>query len=82
MPTYDYICEKCGHTFEDIQMIANRDKPCDSPCPKCEALNIRRDFVGAPVYGQGIDFKAPTEFNDVMKKISQGHPDNTIKIRD
>ena len=31
MPTYEYVCSKCGHEFEKFQPIA--DKPL-SVCPK------------------------------------------------
>jgi len=82
MPTYDYICETCGHIFEEVFSIADRDSPCNNPCPNCEKKTIKRDFIGAPIYGQGIDFKAPSDFNYVMKKISKEHPNNTMKIRD
>ena len=32
MPTYDYKCEKCGHTFEEDFKIADRNIPTESPC--------------------------------------------------
>jgi putative FmdB family regulatory protein len=32
MPTYDYKCEKCGHTFEEDLKIADRKIPTESPC--------------------------------------------------
>jgi putative FmdB family regulatory protein len=31
MPTYEYICEKCGHEFETVQSIAARSLRL---CPK------------------------------------------------
>jgi putative FmdB family regulatory protein len=31
MPTYEYVCEKCGHRFEQIQSIT--EKPLKT-CPK------------------------------------------------
>ncbi len=31
MPTYEYSCAKCGHTFEKVQSI--KDNPLDT-CPK------------------------------------------------
>ena len=34
MPTYDYKCEKCGHTFEESLKIADREIPTESPCEK------------------------------------------------
>ena len=83
MPTYDYKCSLCGHTFEDMRTIKNRDEPCEENCPVCKSMRcIKRDFVGAPIYGQGIDFKAGDELNYVMKRISKKYPDNTLRIRD
>ena len=32
MPTYDYECKKCGHTFEETLKIADRNAPTESPC--------------------------------------------------
>jgi len=31
MPTYEYVCEKCGHEFDKFQLMA--DKPLTA-CPK------------------------------------------------
>ena len=31
MPTYEYVCEKCGHEFDKFQLMA--DKPLTT-CPK------------------------------------------------
>jgi putative FmdB family regulatory protein len=39
MPTYEYICAKCGHEFEQLQSIA--DKPL-TVCP--EALCARKKW--------------------------------------
>ena len=32
MPTYDYKCSECGHTFEESLKIAERDAPTELPC--------------------------------------------------
>ena len=49
MPTYDYECSSCGHTFEKFQPITS--KPVRN-CPKC-GRRVRRLFGG----GAGIIFK-------------------------
>lgn len=39
MPIYEYQCEACGHTFEELQKIT------DAPlvhCPVCEKDEVRR----------------------------------------
>ena len=50
MPTYDYECQACGHTFEKFQSIT--DKPIRK-CPVCNKLKVRR-LIGT---GGGLIFK-------------------------
>ena len=50
MPTYDYECPKCGHTFERFQGI--NDPPLKT-CPKCKGRKVKR-LIGT---GAGIIFK-------------------------
>jgi len=49
MPTYEYECQGCGHTFEAFQRMT--DKPLRK-CPECGG-RVRR-LIGA---GAGIIFK-------------------------
>ena len=45
MPTYDYVCDACEHTFEQVKMISERDQPISEPCPKCKKEGeVRRDW--------------------------------------
>ena len=32
MPVYDYKCVQCGHRFDLLRSVSNRD---DAVCPKC-----------------------------------------------
>lgn len=48
MPTYEYECTKCGHTFELVQSFS--DKP-RSRCPLC------RGRVRKVIHAAGIIFK-------------------------
>ena len=50
MPTYDYICEKCGNEFEQFQSITA--KPLRK-CPDCGKNGLKR-LIGA---GSGVIFK-------------------------
>jgi len=50
MPTYDYECGKCGHTFDKFQSIK---APAIRKCPSCGKLAVRR-LIGA---GAGVIFK-------------------------
>jgi putative FmdB family regulatory protein len=49
MPTYEYECKSCGHTFEAFQAMS--DEPLKS-CPEC-GRDIRRLIFG----GTGVIFK-------------------------
>ncbi len=50
MPTYDYECEHCGHTFEAFQSI--KAEPLKT-CPSCKRKALRR-LIGC---GAGVIFK-------------------------
>ena len=50
MPTYDYLCGKCGHDFEKFQSITARTL---RKCPECASMSLKR-LIGA---GAGIIFK-------------------------
>jgi putative FmdB family regulatory protein len=40
MPIYEYQCQKCHHTFEDLVGMGWADEP--SCCPKCHSHNVKR----------------------------------------
>jgi putative FmdB family regulatory protein len=50
MPTYDYVCDGCGHAFELFQSMTDAVK---KTCPKCGKKKLRR-LIGA---GGAIVFK-------------------------
>ncbi|MDO8541856.1 MAG: zinc ribbon domain-containing protein [Opitutaceae bacterium] len=50
MPTYEYVCQKCGHAFEAFQSM--RDEPLKK-CPECRKPALKR-LVGS---GAGLIFK-------------------------
>jgi len=43
MPTYDYVCDGCGHAFELFQSMTDSVK---KTCPKCKKKKLRR-LIGA-----------------------------------
>lgn len=62
MPTYEYVCTKCGHRFEAIQSMM--EKPL-SRCPVCKSA-IRRVING----GIGVIFKGSGFYSTDNKKSS------------
>jgi len=62
MPTYDYECRSCHHTFEAFQSI--KEEPLKK-CPKC-GKSLRRLFGG----GLGIIFKGSGFYTTDNKRSS------------
>lgn len=50
MPTYDYKCSACGHTFDELQKFSD---PPLTKCPECKKNKLERLFGG----GGAIIFK-------------------------
>jgi putative FmdB family regulatory protein len=50
MPTYEYKCEACGHTFEKFQTMT---APHIRKCPECGRSKVKR-LIGT---GAGLIFK-------------------------
>jgi putative FmdB family regulatory protein len=50
MPTYDYVCDACGHAFEEWQSFKD---DALTKCPACKKKKLRRLFGG----GAAILFK-------------------------
>lgn len=54
MPTYDYQCNACDHTFELFQSIKD---PVKRKCPECGKNKLRRLFgTGAAIIFKGSGF--------------------------
>jgi putative FmdB family regulatory protein len=70
MPTYEYECEACGHTFEKFQSI--KAKPLKT-CPSCGKRKVRRllGTGGALIFkGSGFyatDYRSPSYQREAKK---------------
>ncbi|MDP2905929.1 MAG: zinc ribbon domain-containing protein [Candidatus Omnitrophota bacterium] len=65
MPTYDYECSSCGHTFEASQKMS--DKHLEE-CPKCKHKVKRLISSGAGIIFKGSGFYA-TDYRKQAKKV-------------
>ncbi|MDI1335005.1 MAG: zinc ribbon domain-containing protein [Lacunisphaera sp.] len=67
MPTYEYVCTKCGHEMEAFQSM--KDEPL-TRCPACRKAALKRKVGG----GAGLIFKG-TGFYITDYKKKSGTPD-------
>jgi putative FmdB family regulatory protein len=66
MPTYEYECTQCGHTFEEFQSMTADPL---IQCPECHEAGLRRLIGG----GVGIIFKGSGFYvTDSKKSGSNG----------
>jgi putative FmdB family regulatory protein len=63
MPTYDYECEACGHTFERFQEITARKL---RTCPQCGKRKLRR-LIGR---GMGLIFRGSGFYETDYKRAA------------
>ena len=87
MPTYDYQCSECGHTFEETLKIADRNVPCETPCqqdiPQTKHMSIKcncevKQIMYAPYFGydniktrHSQNNKEPSWFKERMSEIKK-----------
>jgi len=92
MPTYDYKCSECGHTFEEFLKIAERDAPTELPCEQkighghfytCggEVTQV----VAAPYFGydnihtrHSTNNKEPGWFKDKITDLKKNNPGHSM----
>ncbi|MFG0287664.1 MAG: FmdB family zinc ribbon protein [Rhodopirellula sp. JB044] len=66
MPTYDYLCEACGHELEIFQGI--NDEP-ETKCPECKKKKLKRQFgTGAAIVFKGSGFYQTDYRSESYKK--------------
>jgi putative FmdB family regulatory protein len=69
MPTYDYECDGCGHSFELFQSIS---EPVKKKCPECGKPKLRRLFgTGAAVVFKGSGFYQTDYRSDSYKNAAE-----------
>lgn len=71
MPIYEYKCNGCGHQFESMKSVGEREAPCAEPCPQCKKKKkIVRDFRSAPVGGVDATVGPGSDFKALARKMS------------
>ena len=44
MPTYDYQCQDCDHTFEVFASIKQKTAGLEPVCPQCQSHKVQQAF--------------------------------------
>jgi putative FmdB family regulatory protein len=69
MPTYDYICDQCGHEFEAFESIKADPQ---TVCPECSETKLRRKIgAGAAILFKGSGFYQTDYRSESYKKGAQ-----------
>lgn len=74
MPTYEYECRKCGHTFEKFQRISD---PPAKRCPSCRGAVRRVLGGGAGLLFKGSGFYITDYRSDGYKKSAKAESTST-----
>jgi putative FmdB family regulatory protein len=75
MPTYDYVCDACGHRFEEFQSFT---AAVLVDCPQCAAPKLRRLFgTGAAILFKGSGFYETDYRSDSYKSAAKTETDTT-----
>jgi len=69
MPTYDYLCDACDHSFELFQSIT---APVKRKCPECGKLKLRRLIgPGAAIVFKGSGFYTTDYRSESYRKAAE-----------
>ena len=69
MPTYDYICDECGHEYEIYESITAEPR---KDCPKCSRDTLRRKIgPGAAILFKGSGFYQTDYRSESYKKAAK-----------
>ena len=82
MPTYNYTCSKCEHTFDKILKISDRMSPETQPCPECSSEGTVHYCISSPKIVSGVGSilsKTDDGWKETLSKIKSKHLINNIK---
>ena len=69
MPTYEYLCNACGHRFDELQSFSD---PLLKKCPACKKNKLERLIgTGAAILFKGTGFYQTDYRSDSYKSAAQ-----------
>ena len=81
MPLDDYEGKACGHEFDELIRMADREKPTRKKCPECGRKKVKQVLLGSPPIVDPVNVGRKTTdgaFKEVISKIKEKSPGNTI----
>jgi putative FmdB family regulatory protein len=77
MPTYEYHCDACEHTFDEFQSMS---EPALKKCPQCKKSKLRRVFgTGAAILFKGSGFYETDYRSDSYKQAAKADQESGSK---
>src|SRR3974390_3046241 len=77
MPTYDYVCQACNHSFDELQTIT---EPPLKKCPKCGKSKLQRLFgTGAAILFKGSGFYETDYRSESYKSAAKADKESGAK---
>lgn len=69
MPTYEYLCNACGHRFDELQSFSEAHL---KKCPRCKKKKLQRLIgTGAAILFKGSGFHQTDYRSDSYKSAAQ-----------
>lgn len=89
MPSYDYECIVCAHTFSEFQKIDDRKVPIERGCPECGSIYAHgqsspptpeeravRTVIGTPLTSYSTTTRrTDDDFNSKLKQLRDKVPE-------
>ncbi len=80
MPTYEYVCDACGHAFEEFQSITAEPL---RKCPECRKSRLRRLIgTGAGILFRGSGFYETDYRSESYRKGAEAEKKATEPAKD
>ena len=70
MPLYEYHCESCKHSFEELLNVSKRNEPIKTPCPECGEDKVKKG-ISVPITGADATITLDKMCPGFTKKMEQ-----------
>jgi len=85
MPTYCFLCESCGHGFEEFLSISERKNPETNSCVRCGKTEVKSVPALVEIFSDSTmtpNKKTKGDWGRLMNKMKRGLPKRTHETLD